>query len=183
MFATRYLASTTPSIRRAIISTTSNNKNVRSCTSLNKIINNYYINTSTRPFSSSSSSSPLAGDAGKKATHLHHKITTFLAFTTPLYLFTPSTYTDGLVDKTFGILLSGAISAHSWIGLNYVATDYVPKFSKSFIGPVRVVNAALGVVTFLGLSTIALNDRGGIKGTIIGLWRPSKKEVIEEEKK
>lgn len=88
-----------------------------------------------------------------------------------------------MVDKTFGILLSGAISAHSWIGLNYVATDYVPKFSKSFIGPVRVVNAALGVVTFLGLSTIALNDRGGIKGTIMGLWRPSKKEVIEEEKK
>ena len=176
MFATRYLASTTPSIRRAIISTTNNNKNVR-CTSLHNNINN----TTRRTFSSSSS--PLAGDAGKKATHLHHKITTFLAFTTPLYLFTPSTYTDGLVDKTFGILLSTAISAHSWIGLNYVATDYVPKFSKALIGPVRVVNAALGVVTFLGLSTIALNDRGGIKGTIIGLWRPSKKEVIEEEKK
>ena len=88
-----------------------------------------------------------------------------------------------MVDKTFGILLSGAISAHSWIGLNYVATDYVPKFSKALIGPVRVVNAALGVVTFLGLSIIALNDKGGIKGTIMGLWRPSKKEVIEEEKK
>ena len=183
MFATRYLASTTPSIRRAIIST-NNIKNVRSCTSLNKIINTNYINNTTqRTFSSSSSSSPLAGDAGKKATHLHHKITTFLAFTTPLYLFTPSTYTDGLVDKTFGILLSGAISAHSWIGLNYVATDYVPKFSKSFIGPARVLNAALGVITFLGLSTIALNDKGGIKGTVLGLWRPSKKEVIEEEKK
>ena len=182
MFATRYLASTTPSIRRAIIST-NNNKNVRSCTSLNKITNNKNINNTTRRTFSSSSSSPLAGDAGKKATHLHHKITTFLAFTTPLYLFTPSTYTDGMVDKTFGILLSGAISAHSWIGLNYVATDYVPKFSKALIGPVRVVNAALGVITFLGLSTIALNDRGGIKGTIMGLWRPSKKEVIEEEKK
>mmetsp|Transcript_7578 Transcript_7578/g.17195 ORF Transcript_7578/g.17195 Transcript_7578/m.17195 type:complete len:178 (+) Transcript_7578:228-761(+) len=128
------------------------------------------------------SSSPLlAGDAGKKATHLHHRMTTFLAFATPLYLFTPSSYTDGMLDKSFGVLVATAISAHSWIGLNYVATDYVPKISKALIGPARVFNLVLGVVTFVGLSKIALNDEGGVKGTVAGLWRPV--VAVEGEKK
>lgn len=98
-------------------------------------------------------------------------MTTFLVFSTPLYLFTPTSYTDGLIDKSFGVLIGTTISAHSWIGLNYVATDYVPKISKTLIGPARVFNFMLGVVTFVGLSKIALNDQGGVKRVVMGLWR------------
>lgn len=129
---------------------------------------------------SSSKSSLLAGDTGRKATHIHHHMTTFLAITTPLYLMTPDSYTNGMVDKTFGVLFASTISSHSWIGLNYVATDYVPKISKGLLGPARLANAALGLVTFVGLSKIALNERGGLKGCVLGLWRPN---AVEEKKK
>ena len=61
--------------------------------------------------------------------------------------------------------------------MNYVATDYVPKISKKLLGPARVFNAVLGIVTLAGLSKIALNNKGGVKGTVKGLWRP-KKEYI-----
>jgi succinate dehydrogenase hydrophobic anchor subunit len=122
------------------------------------------------------SDSPLAGDTGRKATHLHHGMTSFLALATPIVMFTPDSYTDGMVDKAFGMLVATTISAHSWIGMNYVATDYVPKISKGLLGPARVFNALLGVVTFVGLSKIALNDKGGIKGTVKGLWNRPKKE-------
>ncbi|KAL9182341.1 hypothetical protein ACHAXT_012993 [Thalassiosira profunda] len=122
-----------------------------------------------------SSSSPLAGDTGKKATHLHHHMTTFLAAATPLYLLAPDAYTDGTLDKSFGLLLASAMAGHSWIGMNYVATDYVPKISKALLGPARVFNAALGALTFLGLAKIAFNGKGGIKGAVKGLWRPAAK--------
>lgn len=64
------------------------------------------------------------------------------------------------------------MAAHSWIGLNYVATDYVPKISKSLLGPARVFNLALGLVTLAGLGKIAVGERG-LRGTVMGLWRPA----------
>jgi hypothetical protein len=103
-------------------------------------------------------------------------MTSFLAIAAPIIMFTPDSYTDGMIDKAFGMFVATTVSAHSWIGMNYVATDYVPKISKGLLGPARVFNATLGLVTFLGLSKIALNNKGGIKGTIKGLWRPQKKE-------
>jgi hypothetical protein len=106
-------------------------------------------------------------------------MTSFLALATPVVMFTPDSYTDGAVDKVFGVLVATTISAHSWIGMNYVATDYVPKISKSLLGPARVFNAALGLVTLVGLSKIALNNQGGVKGAIKGLWRPAQKEEID----
>ena len=51
-----------------------------------------------------------------------------------------------------GTLLAVNIGAHSWIGLNYVVTDYVPKVSKSLVGPARVVSAGIGAVTVVGLT-------------------------------
>ena len=60
--------------------------------------------------------------------------------------------------------------------MNYVATDYVPKISKALLGPARVFNVGLGVVTFLGLSKVALNGKGGLKGAVKGLWRPVEKK-------
>ena len=76
-----------------------------------------------------------------------------------------------MINKAFGLGIATVAAGHSWIGLNYVATDYVPKISKSLVGPARLVNAALAVLTFVGLSCIALNDAGGIRGTVLGLWR------------
>ena len=136
-----------------------------------------------RRHKASSASSPLAGDAGRKATHYHHHMTTFLAVSTPLYMLAPASLTDGAVDKAFGLGIAAAIAGHSWIGMNYVATDYVPKVSRGLVGPVRVFNAALAGVTLLGLGRVALNDRGGIKGMLAGLWRPVEKEASGEVEK
>ena len=123
----------------------------------------------------------LAGDAGTKATHLHHSLTSFLAVTTPLYFLLPSSYTDGTFDVAFGSLFATVVASHSWIGMNYVATDYVPKISKGLVGPARVANAALGVVTLVGLGLVATNGKGGIKGAVLGLWRPKKVDEKVEE--
>mmetsp|Transcript_26586 Transcript_26586/g.37444 ORF Transcript_26586/g.37444 Transcript_26586/m.37444 type:complete len:158 (-) Transcript_26586:252-725(-) len=131
----------------------------------------------------SSTSSPskniLEGDSGAVATHIYHKVTTFMAVATPLYFMVPDSMTDGPVNQGFGILLASNIAVHSWVGLNYVATDYVPKISKSLLGPARIVNAGIGAITLFGLSAIALSP-GGIKGTLKALWNP---KVKEEEKK
>ena len=72
------------------------------------------------------------------------------------------------------------VTAHSWIGLNYVVTDYVPKISKAMVGPARAVTATLSAVTLVGLGKVALNEKGGLKGTVLGLWK--KKEVDDGKK-
>ena len=134
------------------------------------------LTSSTKPASSASSPSPslLAGDAGHKATHLHHHMTTLLVFATPLYIFAlPDSYTNSIVDKGCGLVIASTISAHSWIGLNYVATDYVPKISKSLLGPARVLNLGLAVLTLAGLGKIAVVGERGLRGTVLGLWRPA----------
>jgi len=92
----------------------------------------------------------------------------------------PESYSDGMVGKSLGAILAVNISAHSWIGLNYVVTDYVPKISKKLMGPARIVSAGIGLVTLLGLGKIALMTEGGLKGTLKGLWTPKK---VEEEAK
>ena len=119
----------------------------------------------------SKSSSPLDGDAGNLATHVHHKMTTFLAVVTPIYFFSPDSMINGAVDKSIGLLLALNVSAHSWIGLNYVVTDYIPKVSKAMVGPARAVTAGLGAVTLIGLGKVAMNDKGGLKGAALGLWK------------
>jgi succinate dehydrogenase hydrophobic anchor subunit len=121
-------------------------------------------------------SGPLAADTGPLATHAYHAMTTALLGLAPAYFLVPDSYTDGIFNKIFGVGLSATISAHSWIGMNYVCTDYVPKVSKALLGPARIVNAGFAVVTFLGLSRIAVSSKGGIKGCIKGLWNPPKKE-------
>lgn len=120
---------------------------------------------------SSSKPTALEADYGPLATHFYHKVTFFMAVATPIYFMVPDRWTDGTMNKAFGLALSGAISFHSWMGLNYVCTDYVPKISKSLLGPSRFVTAGIGAVTLLGLSKIALSD-GSIKGVIKGLWNP-----------
>mmetsp|Transcript_137 Transcript_137/g.354 ORF Transcript_137/g.354 Transcript_137/m.354 type:complete len:151 (-) Transcript_137:108-560(-) len=129
--------------------------------------------------SSTNKSSILEGDSGGMATHVHHTMTTFLAVTAPMIFVIPDSWSDGIVAKSLGLVVAATISAHSWIGLNYVATDYVPKISKSLLGPARFVNAGIAGITLLGLGAIALNNKGGIKGTIMGPWNPKKEEKKE----
>jgi succinate dehydrogenase hydrophobic anchor subunit len=99
-----------------------------------------------------------------------------LVVLTPAYFLVPDSYTDGFASRAFGLILSANITAHSWIGLNYVATDYVPKISKKLLGPARIANAGLAAVTFLGLARISWSSKGGIKGVLKGLWNPPAEE-------
>lgn len=122
------------------------------------------------------SSSPLQGDAGSKATHLHHKMTTFLAVATPLYFLSPTESLPPIADSIIGVALAVNVSAHSWIGMNYVVTDYVPKVSKAMTGPARAFTAGLSALTLIGLSKVAVNGKGGLKGAVGGLWKKAKKE-------
>lgn len=91
----------------------------------------------------------------------------------PLYFILPE---DSSVSRGLGVFLSGNIAAHSWIGMNYVATDYVPKVSKALLPPARIFNAGLALVTFVGLTKMSLSSPGGIKGAIRGLWNPDAKK-------
>lgn len=120
------------------------------------------------------SSSALDGDSGNLATHVHHGMTVFLVGATPVVFLLPDSYTDGVVGNIFGGVVAATVAAHSWIGLNYVATDYVPKISKALIGPARMVNFGVGFITLVGLGKIAVNGKGGIKATIKGLWTGKK---------
>jgi len=135
---------------------------------------NAITNGAVRNKSSSTSSSPLQGDAGNIATHMHHKMTTFLSVATPLYFLAPESIipSDGssLFNSIIGTVIAINISAHSWIGMNYVVTDYVPKINKAMVGPARIFTAAISGITLLGLAKLAINDKGGIKGAILALW-------------
>ena len=140
------------------------------------------VNVGVRNKSSSppaSGGGVLDGDAGSIATHMHHHMTTFLAVATPVVFLMPDSWSDGIVNKVFGAVVAVNVSAHSWIGLNYVATDYVPKISKGLVGPARIVNAGIGAVTLVGLGIMAFNNKGGVKGAIKGLWTGKKEEKKE----
>ena len=141
-----------------------------------KVTPRAYVASKRLMSSSSGNSGGLAADQGSFATHGHHTINLALAVMAPVYFLVPESYSDGFFGKTFGVLLSGSISAHSWIGLNYVATDYVQKVSKALLPPARAVIAGMSFVTFIGMSRIAGGSPGGIKGCVKGLWNPDKKE-------
>jgi hypothetical protein len=115
----------------------------------------------------------LEGDIGKMGTSVHHKLNQGLAVFTPLYFLTPDSYTDGTISKAFGLLLSVSITAHSWIGLNYVCRDYVPKISTKLLGPARVATMGLSVITLLGMAKISVMSPGGLKGVVKGVWNGS----------
>jgi hypothetical protein len=116
-----------------------------------------------------STATTRAGDEGTMATRGHHVVTTSLAVLTPIFFLLPS---DGVLSKTFGLCLTAAITAHSWIGLNYVITDYVPKVSKALVGPARTVSAGLCLITLVGIGKISVTSPGGIPAVVKGVWNP-----------
>jgi hypothetical protein len=125
-------------------------------------------------------SSALEGDAGTMGTRIHHGVTSGLAVLTPLYFLTPDSYTDGKVSKAFGLFLSATIAAHSWIGLNYVCRDYVPKISAKLLGPARVATLGLSAITLLGMAKISTGSPGGLKGLVKGLWKGKPKKEAQD---
>lgn len=118
---------------------------------------------------------PLEADSGKMGTHIHHTLNMVLAVATPIYFLIPESSANGVVGTTVGLAWVSAVTAHSWIGLNYVCTDYVPKVSKALLGPSRYVNVGIAVITFLGMGKMCLAP-GGIKGVLFALWRPKEKK-------
>lgn len=82
------------------------------------------------------SSNPLEADSGGLATRVHHGLMMSLAVGAPIYWMLPQ---DSSVSRGLGVVLGGSIAAHSWIGLNYVATDYVPKGMKRIVWCVRLL--------------------------------------------
>lgn len=117
---------------------------------------------------------PLEADSGRLATHVHHTMTVGLAVVTPLYFLIPESYANSALGVSAGLAWTATVTAHSWIGLNYVCTDYVPKVSKALLGPSRYLNVGIAVITFLGLGKMCFAP-GGIKGTLFALWRPTTK--------
>jgi succinate dehydrogenase hydrophobic anchor subunit len=128
-----------------------------------------------------SSSSPANGgttsflesDTGALGTKVHHLMSTSLALLTPVYFLTPDRFTDGVVSRGFGTLLSINAAVHSWIGLNYVARDYVPKISYALLGPARIAIVGLSIVTLVGMAKISLASPGGLKAVVKGTWNPA----------
>mmetsp|Transcript_11208 Transcript_11208/g.15777 ORF Transcript_11208/g.15777 Transcript_11208/m.15777 type:complete len:180 (+) Transcript_11208:43-582(+) len=145
------------------------------------MIRNSHLRLSSYRFKSSSStsnatSSPLQADNGYFGTHTYHKISSLLAVMTPVYFFAPESLipTDGTVDAVCGTILGTSVALHSWTGLNYVSTDYIPKVSKAMLGPARFLTAGFGLLTLVGLVKVANNGCGGLRGTLTALWsKPS----------
>lgn len=113
-----------------------------------------------------SSGNPLEADSGPFSTHKFHTLTLSLSVLAPAYFLLPNSMTDGFVDKAVGLLLTAHITAHQWIGMNYVATDYVPKVSKKLLGPARLANAGISLCILFGLGRISVSSPGGIKGCL-----------------
>jgi len=125
---------------------------------------------------------PLAADAGSLATHFFHTMSTGLLLAFPLYCMLPE---DGMLSKFTGLALTIPFGVHSWIGLNHVGSDYVPKISKKLLQPARIAFVGMCCITCFGLTYLQLTAPGGMKGTFKGLWVPKKDatKIIEEEAK
>lgn len=122
---------------------------------------------------------PLEADAGTMGTKIHHTLAHSMGILAPLYFFTPDSYTQGWMHKTMGVLLGANMGMHAWIGLNYVATDYVPKVSKALLRPSRYATAGVAVTILLGMVKISAFSPGGIKGVVKGVWNGKPKDKFD----
>lgn len=131
------------------------------------------MKSATRKLSDSSAHKWGQGDTGTLATRGHHAMILALTGLAPVWWVLPE---ESSISRGLGVLLSANVAAHTYIGMNYVATDYVPKISKALLPPARVFNVGLTLITLIGLTKMSLTSPGGIKGAIRGLWNPPKEE-------
>ena len=125
----------------------------------------YRMSTKPNPF--------LNADAGPLATRVHHNLTISQAVVFPLFFLVSDT--DGFVSKSLAVILATSFSAHTWIALNYVAADYVPKIfypSKTALPKARMGILGLATLMFVGLNKITFFSPGGIKGVLLAPWNP-----------
>jgi len=113
---------------------------------------------------------------------------TVLIGAAPIYFLLPvpkkgegNTTLSAVFDKIFGSMLAVTLAGHSWVGMNYVCTDYVPKISKSLVTPSRYLNAGMGIITLVGMGAIVFNDKGGIKGCLASLWKKQEEETTTKK--
>jgi len=110
----------------------------------------------------------LAADADVNlAVKVYHRVNLALLGATPLALATDNTALSFPVDMALGLMFA----MHGHIGMNYVITDYVPKFmSKAAVGPARGIMLGVTGLTVLGITR--LNVEGpGLTGALKALWR------------
>lgn len=113
----------------------------------------------------------LNADTGPLATKTYHKINLCIMGLTPVaFALSPS-----VLNLPVDVLLGLALPAHAHIGMSYVITDYVPKLSKSLVGPARVALLAVTGVTTFGFAKLNLTG-DGITESVKALWRGSPKK-------
>eukprot|EP00611_Tribonema_gayanum_P019734 TRINITY_DN3476_c0_g1_i1.p2 TRINITY_DN3476_c0_g1~~TRINITY_DN3476_c0_g1_i1.p2 ORF type:complete len:106 (-),score=27.74 TRINITY_DN3476_c0_g1_i1:310-627(-) len=77
------------------------------------------------------------------------------------------------------LLLAVAFPLHAHVSMNYVISDYVPRFAQQ---PARI--AMLGVTAVASLGLIKLSLTGpGLVSTVGALWKKPAKEEAKEEAK
>ena len=88
---------------------------------------NYVPSSSSSRRALSSSSSPLAGDAGRKATHIHHRITTLLSLSVPAYPLVPPSAmcSESCPPPAFTSLVSSPWCPCEYHYRNFIATSVV----------------------------------------------------------
>ena len=88
---------------------------------------------------------------------------------TPLAIFLSPSAMCFPIDMALGVMFP----LHSHIAMNFVITDYVPKFTKSASAIMGVRVVMLGITGAMTLGMWRLNTEGvGITGTIKKLWKP-----------
>mmetsp|Transcript_20952 Transcript_20952/g.62499 ORF Transcript_20952/g.62499 Transcript_20952/m.62499 type:complete len:122 (+) Transcript_20952:132-497(+) len=101
---------------------------------------------------------------------VYHKVNFALLGVTPVAIAADNTALSFPVDMALALFFP----LHGHIGMNYVLTDYVPKFiGKAYLGPARAIMVGVTGMTVLGLTK--LNVEGpGITGTLRALWTTKK---------
>merc|ERR1712139_392601 len=112
---------------------------------------------------SSTAAQPSGMDSVLKADHssaslkLYHATNNAAIALTPVAFLLP----DGSAPSmALNVFLGIVFPVHGHIGMSGVLTDYVPKFSKSLLGPARMALLGLTSVTVLGLLKLNLTGDG-----------------------
>ena len=115
-----------------------------------------------------------AADHSSSMLSLMHKTNIAALVLTPLALLTPDNGTS-TIAMVFNVAVGLSFPIHAHIGMSGVLTDYVPKLSKSALGPARFALVAITGVTVVGL--LKHNLAGdGIAKSLKSLWcKPDEK--------
>mmetsp|Transcript_78778 Transcript_78778/g.218983 ORF Transcript_78778/g.218983 Transcript_78778/m.218983 type:complete len:146 (-) Transcript_78778:72-509(-) len=111
---------------------------------------------------------PVIDTDSKQATKLYHTTQIAQAVLLPIALVLSPSSLNMPIDFALGVLFP----FHSYVAVNYVITDYVPKVARSG------ARMALFVATIIAAAgMLKINVTGpGLTATVTNLWRKPKKE-------